>query len=104
VQQVFLNLILNAVQAMSHHAGRGVLKITSRIDGGEARIEIEDNGPGVSPDLQARIFDAFYTTKEEGLGLGLSLCRSIVEGHGGRLTLRDAVPSGAVFEAALPHS
>jgi predicted ATPase/signal transduction histidine kinase len=104
VQQVFLNLILNAVQAMSHHAGRGVLKITSRIDGGEARIEIEDNGPGVSPDLQAKIFDAFYTTKAEGLGLGLSLCRSIVEGHGGRLTLRDAVPSGAVFEAALPHS
>lgn len=102
VQQAFLNLMLNAVQAMSQHAGRGVLKITSRIDGEEARVEIEDNGPGVLTDRRARIFDAFYTTKAEGLGLGLSLCRSIIEGHGGRLSLRDARPSGAVFEAALP--
>lgn len=102
VQQVFLNLILNAVQAMSQHVGRGVLKITSTIAGEEARVEIEDNGPGVLPDRQAKIFDAFYTTKAEGLGLGLSLCRSIMEGHGGRLTLRDAQPNGAVFEAALP--
>lgn len=102
VQQVFLNLILNAVQAMSQHGGRGVLKITSRIDGKEARVEIEDNGPGVLPDRQAKIFDAFYTTKAEGLGLGLSLCRSIIEGHGGRLTLRDGQPNGAIFEAALP--
>jgi predicted ATPase/signal transduction histidine kinase len=102
VQQVFLNLILNAVQAMSQHGGRGVLKITSRIDGKEARVEVEDNGPGVLPDRQAKIFDAFYTTKAEGLGLGLSLCRSIIEGHGGRLTLRDGQPSGAIFEAALP--
>ncbi|WP_276205502.1 sensor histidine kinase [Sphingomonas montana] len=102
LQQVFLNLILNAVQAMSEFAGRGVLKITSGIDGADARVEIEDNGPGVSSDRQAKIFDAFYTTKSGGLGLGLSLCRSIVEGHGGRLTLRDAQPSGAVFEAALP--
>lgn len=102
MQQVFLNLILNAVQAMSEHNGRGVLKITSRIDGEEARVEIEDNGPGVSTDRQVKIFDAFYTTKAEGLGLGLSLCRSILEGHGGRLTVRDAQISGAVFEAALP--
>lgn len=102
VQQVFLNLILNAVQAMSQHSGRGVLKIISRIEGKEALVQIEDNGPGVLPDRQARIFDAFYTTKAEGLGLGLSLCRSIIEGHGGRLTLRDGQPSGAVFEAALP--
>lgn len=102
MQQVFLNLILNAVQAMSQHVGRGVLKINSRIDGKEAVVEIEDNGPGVSPDRQAKIFNAFYTTKAEGLGLGLSLCRSILEGHGGRLTLRGGQPNGAVFEAALP--
>ena len=102
MQQVFLNLILNAVQAMSKHAGHGVLKITSRIDDKEACVEIEDDGPGVSTDQQVRIFDAFYTTKPEGLGLGLSLCRSILEGHGGRLTLRDAQRNGAVFEATLP--
>ena len=65
-------------------------------------MAVEDAGPGVDTEDAKRIFEAFFTTKAEGMGMGLSICRSIVESHGGRITVANAVPKGTVFQVALP--
>jgi PAS domain S-box-containing protein len=102
LQQVILNLILNAIDAMKGIEDRArVLRIESRLDdGGEVRVQVRDTGSGLPPD--ARLFEAFYTTKERGLGMGLSISRSIVEEHGGRMRARPNDPHGAIFEFSLP--
>jgi PAS domain S-box-containing protein len=102
LQQVILNLILNAIDAMRGVEDRArVLRIESRLDKqDEVRVEVRDTGRGLPPD--ARLFEAFYTTKERGLGMGLSISRSIVEAHGGRMQARPNEPHGAVFEFSLP--
>jgi PAS domain S-box-containing protein len=101
LQQVILNLILNAIDAMRGIEDRArVLSIESEFDDGEVRIHVRDTGSGLPPD--ARLFEAFYTTKERGLGMGLSISRSIVESHGGRMHARSNEPLGAVFEFSLP--
>jgi PAS domain S-box-containing protein len=102
LQQVILNLILNAIDAMRGIQDRArSLRIESRLDEQhEVRVEVRDTGRGLPPD--ARLFEAFYTTKEGGLGMGLSISRSIVEAHGGRMHARPNVPHGAVFEFSLP--
>jgi signal transduction histidine kinase len=104
LQQVILNLIMNAVEAMSEVAegSRQLLIGTSDAGTGSLRVTVSDSGPGLPLANLARIFEAFYTTKSSGLGMGLSICRSIVEAHGGRLSATSNHPQGAVFCMMLP--
>ena len=104
LQQVILNLFVNAAEAMISISDRErLLRVRSeKHDGGGVLMAVEDSGPGVEPEDAKRIFDAFFTTKAEGMGMGLSICRSIVESHGGRITVAKAVPHGTVFQVTLP--
>jgi signal transduction histidine kinase len=104
LQQVILNLFMNAAEAMISISDRERLVCvrSEKHDGGGALITVEDSGPGVEPEDAKRIFEAFFTTKAEGMGMGLSICRSIVESHGGRITVAKAVPQGTVFQVTLP--
>jgi PAS domain S-box-containing protein len=104
LQQVILNLIMNAIEAMSEVSDRSreLLISTSVVESGSVLVTVSDSGPGLSPASLARIFEAFYTTKAAGLGMGLSICRSIVQAHGGRLWATPNEPHGAVFCLILP--
>ena len=104
LQQVVLNLIINAVEAMScsNEATRQLLINTDRGDKQEIRIVVQDSGPGMAPESINRVFDPFYTTKSGGLGIGLSICRSIIEAHEGRLWATAGERRGAVFVFTLP--
>jgi signal transduction histidine kinase len=103
LQQVILNLIVNAVEAMRDLPGSRELLISSSwTDADCISVMIRDTGPGLAPLNLARLFEPFYTTKSTGLGMGLSICRSIIEGHGGRLWATPNLPRGAVFTFALP--
>jgi C4-dicarboxylate-specific signal transduction histidine kinase len=104
LQQVLLNLIVNAIEAMSGiHDRSRELTIVSERDGPSAvAVEVRDSGTGLNVESAERVFEAFYTTKPEGIGIGLSISRSIVEAHGGRLVARPNKPYGAVFRFSLP--
>jgi C4-dicarboxylate-specific signal transduction histidine kinase len=103
LQQVMLNLIVNAIEAMSGmDEGPRELLISTAKEGSDVRVAVRDWGPGLAPAEFERLFEAFYTTKPSGLGLGLSICRSIVEAHGGRLWASANAPRGATFQLALP--
>jgi signal transduction histidine kinase len=104
VQQVILNLILNAVDAMaSVDLGAGELLLsTERNSTNGVIVAVRDSGPGIDPENLERIFDAFYTTKSSAVGMGLSICRSIIETHGGRLWADANEPRGALFQFTLP--
>ena len=104
LQQVVLNLILNAVEAMgSIEEGVRELSITTnRHEAGGVQVAVRDSGPGIDPEHLDRVFDAFYTTKSSGVGMGLSICRSIIDAHGGRLWADVNTPRGAVFRFTLP--
>ena len=103
LQLVFRNLITNAVEAMSAVTDRArVLRITSQRTPSGVRISVADSGTGIEPDKVDRIFDTFFTTKSHGMGMGLAICRSIVEAHGGRLSASPALPHGSMFEVVLP--
>ena len=103
LQQVILNLILNAVEAMSgSEEPREIVIATVRRAADEALVAVRDTGPGLTSEVQENLFTAFYTTKPNGLGLGLSICRSIVERHGGRLWASANAPRGAVFQFTIP--
>jgi C4-dicarboxylate-specific signal transduction histidine kinase len=104
LQQVVLNLILNAVEAMSSVDGaRRELSISTRRRGAdELLVAVRDSGPGIDPEHLERVFDSFYTTKPSGIGLGLSICRSIIDAHGGRLWAATNEPRGAAFQFTLP--
>ena len=104
LQQVILNLIMNAIEAMSEvrEGSRELLISTSEAESDGVLVAVSDTGPGLPPASLARIFEAFYTTKSSGLGMGLSICRSIVEAHGGRLWAEPNEPRGAVFCMMLP--
>ena len=99
-----LNLILNAVEAMSNSsATERELLVRTELDGpGSVLVAVQDSGPGLKPESLDRLFDAFYTTKADGLGMGLSICRSIVEAHGGRLWATPGLLQGATFQFILP--
>jgi signal transduction histidine kinase/ligand-binding sensor domain-containing protein len=104
LQQVILNLILNAIQAMSG-VGEGLRELlisTARGSSGDVLVAVRDSGPGLDPASLERVFEAFYTTKPGGLGIGLSICRSIIEAHGGRLWASAGMPRGATFQFTLP--
>jgi PAS domain S-box-containing protein len=104
LQQVILNLIMNGVEAMSGTTRRPrILRVTSQRDeAGCIMITIADTGSGLDPATADRIFEAFFTTKPEGIGMGLSICRSIVEAHGGRLWASSNVPYGSIFRFTVP--
>jgi len=104
LQQVLLNLIINAIEAMSGIKERPrELTIVSASDGPDSvSVEVRDSGTGLDPDDANRLFEPFFTTKEEGLGIGLSISRSIVEAHGGRLSAAANAPHGTVFLFSLP--
>ena len=103
LQQVLMNLMLNAVDAMKESDGAGKLTIKSRLNAGkQLLISVSDTGPGLPPGDAERIFDAFFTTKSQGTGMGLSISRSIIESHGGRLWAASASGRGATFQFTLP--
>jgi PAS domain S-box-containing protein len=103
LQQVLLNLIINAIEAMRDvGAEERELLISSRNEPAGVSVEVRDSGPGFAPAALERVFEAFYTTKPGGLGLGLSICRSIIEAHNGRLWASPNVPRGAIFGFIAP--
>ena len=99
-----LNLIINAIEAMGGFAGapRELLITTGPAEPGNVLVAVRDSGPGLAPEAQERLFEAFYTTKPNGLGLGLSICRSIIEAHGGQLWASANVPRGSIFRFTVP--
>jgi signal transduction histidine kinase len=104
VQQVILNLIVNGVEAMAAGMDRPrVLRVSSRMSGpGNVLITVADTGTGLDPAKVDSIFDPFFTTKPEGMGMGLSICRSIVEAHDGRLWASPNSPQGSIFQFTVP--
>jgi signal transduction histidine kinase len=104
LQQVILNLILNAVEAMSSvEEGERKLSIRAEEDQtGGICVAVSDSGPGIDPAHLEQIFEPFYTTKTSGIGMGLSICRSIIDAHEGRLWADDNQPCGAAFQFTLP--
>ena len=104
LQQVMLNLILNAVEAMHDLEDREpAIVVATGLDGVDFEfVEVRDCGPGLTPEAALRLFEPFYTTKAEGMGMGLAISRLIVEGHGGELRVFTNVPQGAVFRMTLP--
>jgi signal transduction histidine kinase len=103
LQQVLLNLIINAIEAMCDVSEKErELLIATRDEPGGVLVEVRDSGPGFTPAAVERVFEAFYTTKVGGLGLGLSVCRSIIEAHNGRLWASPNLPRGAVFRFITP--
>ena len=103
IQQVIVNLTVNALQAMRQvDEKRRKLKVMVHEEDGFVVVGIGDSGPGIQPDHLPRLFESFFTTKEGGLGIGLAICRSIVEAHGGSISARDHEGGGALFELHLP--
>jgi two-component system, LuxR family, sensor kinase FixL len=104
IQQVVLNLVRNAVEAMEA-VERRELSITTRAMAAEklAEIAVADSGPGIAPEIADRLFQPFVTTKATGMGLGLSICREIIEAHQGRLSVEVAPSGGTVFRLTLPQ-
>jgi signal transduction histidine kinase len=104
LQQVVVNLIVNGVEAVTAvSGGRRELVIRSRRDSdSQIAVDVLDSGAGISPGDEERIFDAFFTTKAGGMGMGLTICRSIVESHGGRLWASKNSGQGATFSFTLP--
>ena len=104
LEQVILNLIINAFEAMiSMRSGaRELLICTEKSDSNGALVAVRDSGPGLDLETVDRLFEAFYTTKVQGMGIGLAICRSIIQAHGGRLWARANVPCGAIFQFTLP--
>ncbi len=102
IQQVLLNLMRNAVEAMADSTRRELFIATTRL-GEMVEISVADTGPGLAPQVRARLFQPFVTTKPNGMGVGLSVCRTIVEAHGGDLRAEDRTGGGTVFRLTVPH-
>ena len=104
LQQLMLNLIMNGIEAMGSVADRPKqLTIETRTAGADhIRVLVRDVGEGLAPEKLDRIFEPFFTTKPEGTGMGLAICRSVVEAHDGRIWASPAVPHGAMFQFTLP--
>src|SRR5262249_39003444 len=106
LQQVILNLIMNAIEAMSgvREGSRELLISTGHAEPGRVLVAVRDTGPALASANLERVFEAFYTTKPGGLGMGLSICRTIIEAHGGRLWMSANLPQGAIFQFTLPEN
>jgi len=106
IQQVILNLVMNALEALKgHHISTPEVIVSTRFgDNKEVLLSVSDSGPGIKPDQLNTIFDSFETTKKGGLGIGLSICRSIAQRLGGRLWAENRPEGGAIFFFSLPLS
>jgi len=106
IRQLMLNLIKNGLEAMAAvPVTQRVLTVTTRLKGRRwVEVAVGDRGKGVSPEAGRKIFKPFYSTKPNGMGLGLVICRSIVEAHGGRLSASPAIPHGSIFHVVLPRA
>jgi signal transduction histidine kinase len=104
LQQGLLNLVVNAIQAMSTVADgvRDLLITTAPAEANSVLVRVADSGPGLDPATLEHVFDPYYTTKPEGMGMGLAICRSIIDAHNGRLWASVNQPRGAVFQFTLP--
>jgi signal transduction histidine kinase len=103
LQQVMLNLIVNAIQSMSGvEDGNRELQISTLVEPEGVCVAVRDTGHGLRPESLPRLFEPFYTTKPDGMGMGLSICRSIIEAHGGRLWATGCEPRGALFQFTIP--
>jgi C4-dicarboxylate-specific signal transduction histidine kinase len=104
LQQVLLNLIVNALEAMgaTNEGPRELLISTGKFESSGVLVAVKDSGPGLEAAMLERVFESFYTTKPTGLGLGLSICRSIIEAHGGRLWATANLARGAIFHFTVP--
>jgi signal transduction histidine kinase len=104
IQQVLINLLLNAIEALAGVSDRPRRIVLESVPAGPALVElrVRDNGPGIAAADRERIFDALYSTKPHGTGVGLSISRAIVEAHGGRIECTAAEPHGALFRVVLP--
>jgi PAS domain S-box-containing protein len=103
LEQLLLNLLLNALQALQGQAPETrEITLTARVQAGQLVVTVADTGPGIADEVAGRLFEPFFTTKAEGLGLGLKICRSIAERHGGQLCHHPRAGGGSVFEVALP--
>ncbi len=102
LQQVFMNLMLNGIDAMKETSGGSELAIKSETDDGQLLISVSDTGVGLPPEQADQIFRAFFTTKDNGTGMGLPISRSIIESHGGHLWVAGAPGRGATFQFTLP--
>lgn len=101
VQQVLINLMRNAVEAMESAAVRRLTVSTALLDAQTVQVTIADTGPGIAPEMKEKLFEAFASTKDSGMGLGLSICRTIIEAHGGRIRASDAKGGGTEFQFTL---
>ncbi|TAN65692.1 MAG: hypothetical protein EPN20_07540, partial [Magnetospirillum sp.] len=102
IQQVLVNLIRNAAEVLEKFDGSRIILVTTRLnDDGDAEIEVADSGPGLADDMADGVFRPFTTTKAEGMGLGLSISRTIIDAHGGRLWLAASGPDGCAFRFTL---
>ncbi|WP_192936531.1 ATP-binding protein [Sinorhizobium meliloti] len=102
IQQVLINLIVNAAQAMRGQAGRRLITLSTTVSGELATFQVRDNGPGFGTSSAECLFDPFYTTKDDGMGIGLSVARTIVEAHGGAISACLDASCGSIFEFTLP--
>ena len=103
LQQVVINLAMNAIQAMDFVDHPRVLVIRSRLqDADQVLVAVQDSGPGFDPEIETHLFNAFFTTRSDGMGMGLSICRSIIEAHSGRVSASRNAERGATFQLALP--
>jgi C4-dicarboxylate-specific signal transduction histidine kinase len=105
LQQLLINLIANAIDSMVNIEGSRVLSVKSAIDNDiDVRVSVADTGAGIGPEDIERIFNPLFTTKSGGMGIGLAICRSIVEAHAGRLWVSPNTPHGAVFHVCIVRS
>jgi signal transduction histidine kinase len=102
LRQLVINLGLNALEAASTSNDDRAVVVSTTLRAGHAEVTVHDSGPGIAADVQPRVFEPFFSTKSEGLGLGLSIVRSIAERHHGRVWAENHTTGGAVFGAALP--
>ena len=106
MQQVLLNLVLNAIEAMDavEAEARELSISTEQTQTKSVLVAVRNSGPGIGLENLERVFEAFYTTKSKGMGVGLAICRSIIEAHGGQLWAGANQPRGAVFQFTLPNA
>ncbi len=101
IQQVLINLLKNAAEAMEHSPRRELKVAIGRMSDEDVQVEVADSGPGIAPDIAARLFEPFTTTKKNGMGMGLTICRGIVEAHRGHLRIESNADGGATFRFNL---